>query len=319
MALAIRCVQLVKEYHTQKKVRALDSVDLEVEQGEVFGLLGPNGAGKTTLVRILATLLSATTGCAEVDGHDVRRDEQAVRRIIGYAGQDSERSAYFRLTVRENLLYFAHALRGVPIRTANERIDAIAQAVDFADQLDKHFSTLSGGQKQLVIVMRALLHHPQIIFMDEPSKSLDPVTADRVRSFLVDYAREQGMTILLTTHNMGEAEDICHRIAFINQGRIQFVGTPLAFRRSVTVQETIEISMDDGDAVVTQLRHLPGVTRATTEGAIRLYCDDGFAVLKEVVATLDRSGARASVSMIEPSLEDAFSIFVSNGKELSHG
>jgi len=319
MTAAIRCTDLVKEYHTHKTVRALDFVDLEVEEGEVFGLLGPNGAGKTTLVRILATLLSATSGSAEVGGHDVRGEEQAVRRIIGYAGQDSERSAYFRLTVRENLLYFAHALRGVPIRTANERIDAIAKGVGFGDQLDKHFSTLSGGQKQLMIVMRALLHHPKIVFMDEPSKSLDPVTADRVRGFLVETARRLGMTILLTTHNMDEAEDICDRLAFINEGRIRFVGTPRAFRRSVTVQETVEVAVQDGDSLVEQLRHLPGVTHATTEGALRLYCDDGFAVLKEVVAVLDRSGTKASVSMVEPSLEDAFSIFVNNGKEAVHG
>jgi ABC-2 type transport system ATP-binding protein len=319
MAPAIRCIELVKEYHTQKTVRALDFVHLEVEEGEVFGLLGPNGAGKTTLVRILATLLASTLGRAEVGGYDVRRDEQAVRRIIGYAGQDSERSAYFRLTVRENLLYFGHALRGVPIAAANERIDAFAQAVGFTDQLDKHFSTLSGGQKQLMIVMRALLHHPKIVFMDEPSKSLDPVTADRVRGFLVETARQHGMTILLTTHNMGEAEDICDRLAFINEGRIRFVGTPRAFRRSVTVQETVEVVMQDGDTLVEQLRLLPGVARVTTEGATRLYCDDGFAVLKEVVALLDRTGTKAAVSMVEPSLEDAFSIFVNNGKEAAHG
>jgi len=319
MALAIRCNELVKEYHTQKTVRALDLVDLEVEEGEVFGLLGPNGAGKTTLVRILATLLRATSGRAWVGGYDVVQDEQQVRRIIGYAGQDSERSAYFRLTVRENLLYFGHALRGVPIRTAKERIDAFAEAVGFTGQLDKHFSTLSGGQKQLVIVMRALLHHPKILFMDEPSKSLDPVTADRVRGFLVDYAREHGMTILLTTHNMDEAEDICDRLVFINQGRIRFVGTPRAFRRSVTVQETVEVTLHDGDAIAEQLQGLPGVTRTTTEGAIRLYCDDAFAVLKQVVAVLDRTGTRASVSMVEPSLEDAFSIFVNNGREVADG
>jgi ABC-2 type transport system ATP-binding protein len=319
MALAIRCDGLVKEYRTKKTVRALDAVDLQTEAGEVFGLLGPNGAGKTTLVRILATLLRATDGRAWVGGYDVVQDEEEVRRIIGYAGQDSERSAYFRLTVRENLLYFGHALRGVPIRRAKERIDAFAEAVGFTEQLDKHFSTLSGGQKQLMIVMRALLHHPQIVFMDEPSKSLDPVTAERVRGFLVDYAREQGMTILLTTHNMDEAEELCDRLAFIDHGRIRFVGTPRAFRRSVTVQETVEVTMHGGDAIMAQLQGLPGVTHATTEDALRLYCDDGFAVLKEVVAMLDRSGARASVSMVEPSLEDAFSIFVNNGKEAGHG
>jgi ABC-type multidrug transport system ATPase subunit len=319
MALAIRSSKLVKEYLTPKKVRALDLVDLEVEEGEVFGLLGPNGAGKTTLVRILATLLVATYGRAWVCSHDIVQDERGVRHIIGYAGQDSERSAYFRLTVRENLLYFEHALRGVPIRTVRERIDAFAEAVGFVDQLDKHFSTLSGGQKQLVIAMRALLHHPKVVFLDEPSKSLDPVTANRVRCFLVDYARQHGMTILLTTNNMDEAEDICDRIAFINQGRIRFVGTPQAFRQSVSVQETIEVAMQDGNAIVEQLRGLPGVSHATTDGVIRLFCDDGFAVLKQVVARLDRIGMRAVVSMKEPSLEDAFSILMKNDKEVTDG
>ena len=319
MSTAVRCIDLVKEYHTQKTVCALDFVHLDVEEGEVFGLLGPNGAGKTTLVRILATLLSATLGRAEVGGYDVREQEQDVRRIIGYAGQDSERSAYFRLTVHENLIYFAHALRAVPLHTAKERIDELAEAMDFTDQLDKHFSTLSGGQKQLVVVMRALLHQPRIVFLDEPSKSLDPVTAERVRTFLVQYARKHGMTILLTTHNMNEAEDVCDRLGFINKGKMEFVGTPREFRRSVTVQETVEVDISDGDAVIEQLQQLPGVTHATTEGNLRLYCDDGFAVLKEVVATLDRTGTRASVSMVEPSLEDAFSIFVNDGREAGSG
>ena len=167
----------------QAPVEALRALDLTVHPGEVFGLLGPNGAGKTTLVRILATLLRSTDGHAWVGGYDVVQDEQEVRRIIGYAGQDSERSAYFRLSVRENLLYFAHALRGVPIRTARERIDAFAAAVGFTDQLGQHFTALSGGQKQLVIVLRALLHEPEVVFLDEPSKSLDPVTADGCAAF----------------------------------------------------------------------------------------------------------------------------------------
>ena len=313
MTPAVRCIGLVKEYHTQEVVRALDFVHLDVEEGEVFGLLGPNGAGKTTLLRILTTLLSATLGRAEVGGYDVRQDEQQVRRIIGYAGQDSERSAYSRLTVRENLVYFGHALRGVPIRTARDRIDKIAAAIGFGDQLDKHFSTLSGGQKQIVIVMRALLHQPRIVFLDEPSKSLDPVTAERVQTFLVAYARQHGMTLLLTTHNMGEAEKICDRLAFINSGRLQFIGTPRDFRRSVTVYETVEVSLSGENPIVDQFRQLPGVREVAVNGTVRLYCDDGFAVLRQVVALLDRAGIKAPVGMVEPSLEDAFSIFV-NGR-----
>ena len=176
---AIVCDGLVKEDHTQRTVRALAGIDLVVEDGEIFGLLGPNGAGKTTLVRILATLLRATSGRATVGGYDVDAQEAEIRRIIGYAGQDSERSAYFRLTVEENLLYFAHALRGVPRSVARERIQELAAGVGFETLLGSHFSALSGGQKQLVVVMRALLHRPRIAFMDEPSKSLDPVTAQR--------------------------------------------------------------------------------------------------------------------------------------------
>jgi ABC-2 type transport system ATP-binding protein len=315
--LAIQTEGLSKTYHQQngEPVQALKELNLSVPRGEVFGLLGPNGAGKTTLVRILATLLRSTSGSAQVCGYDVQREEWRVRDAIGYAGQDSERSAYFRLTVRENLLYFAHALRGVPMRTARQRVQEIADRIGFSEQLDKEFTTLSGGQKQLVVVMRSLLHHPRLIFLDEPSKSLDPVTAERVRTFLLDYAQAHEMTILLTTHNMDEAEQVCDRLAFINQGRLQFVGTPLQFRHSVTVQETVQVSMMNPDGVAQRLRQLPGVNRADGDDTIRLYCDDGFAVLSQVVTMLKEAGTRASVSMVEPSLEDAFSIFVKNGKE----
>ena len=302
--------------HGHTAVEALKGVDLAVRPGEVFGLLGPNGAGKTTLVRILATLLRGTAGHAWVGGYDVAKNEQDVQRIIGYAGQDSERSAYFRLTVRENLLYFAHALRGVPIRTAHERIDAFAAAVGFTDQLDQHFTALSGGQKQLVIVLRALLHQPRVVFLDEPSKSLDPVTADRVRGFLVEYARQHAVTILLTTHNMEEAEEICDHIGFINGGLLQFVGTPREFRHSVTVQETVEVTLPDPEPFLSQFRELSGVSHVSTDGTVRLYCQDGFAVLDEVVTVLKQAGVKASVSMVEPSLDDAFSILVNSGQEV---
>lgn len=318
--LAIQTEGLSKTYHPNKgePVQALKTLSLSVSRGEVFGLLGPNGAGKTTLVRILATLLRPTSGFARVCGYDVLQEEWRVRDAIGYAGQDSERSAYFRLTVRENLLYFAHALRGIPLRTAHQRVQEIAAQTGFTEQLDKEFTTLSGGQKQLVVVIRALLHHPHLVFLDEPSKSLDPVTAERVRVFLLDYAHVHGMTVLLTTHNMDEAEAVCDRLAFIDQGQLQFVGTPLQFRHSVTVQETVQVSLLSKDGVAQRLRQLPGVNRAEGDDPIRLYCDDGFAVLSQVVRVLNDAGTRGSVSMVEPSLEDAFSIFVQNGKEVAH-
>jgi ABC-2 type transport system ATP-binding protein len=312
---AVRVDELRKIYRTGgKETQALQGISLRIERGEVFGLLGPNGAGKTTLVKILATLLRATDGGAEVCGHDVNKEGSSVRRIIGYAGQDSERSAYFRLTVSENLLYFAHALRDVPIKVAKERIKRIASTIGFEDRLDKHFIALSGGEKQLVIVMRAIIHEPEVCFLDEPSKSLDPLTAKRVRNFLKSYARENGMTLCLTTHNMKEAEEVCDRIAFVNHGRLRFIGTPAEFKRSVTIKEILEITSPSIDKVVeARLRAISGVSNLTSgDGVIRLYCDDASKVLYDVLATLNEIGIKAHLSMIEPSLEDAFAVFVSS-------
>jgi len=300
VSAAVVCDGIVKVYNSRKKkVTALDHISLTVKEGEVFGLLGPNGAGKTTLVRILTTLLKATDGKAWVGGYDVDKEENMVRRIIGYAGQDSERSAYFRLSVRENLVYFAHTLRDVPLKTAEERIEDIASAVGFADRLDRHFIALSGGEKQLVIVMRAIMNKPQVCFLDEPSKSLDPVTARRVRNFLKEYTQENGINLCLTTHNMVEAEEICDRIAFISNGKLRFIGTPSEFKKRVVVKEMIEI----------------GVSKLEKEvefGLLALPCEDAFNILPEVVDLMKRSGVKASVRMVEPSLEDAFAFFVEN-------
>jgi len=312
---AIVCSNLVKEYKGPKTVRALDDVSFSISKGEVFGFLGPNGAGKTTLVKILATLLKATSGRAEVGGYDVDKDEAKVRRIMGYAGQDSERSAYFRLTVRENLLYFAHALRDVPTETVKERTNYIASSIGFSDRLDKHFITLSGGEKQLVIVMRAIMHLPEVCFLDEPSKSLDPVTARNVRNFLKSYAQENGITMCLTTHNMKEAEEFCDRIAFINHGKLQFMGTPMEFKKKVTVKEIVEIGVPKlTETMESRLLKIRGVSNLTREANIRLYCDDAFSALGEVMEILEEAGIKAPVGMVEPSLEDAFAFFVKNGE-----
>jgi len=312
---AIACHNLVKDYKGHKTVRALNDLSFSVPKGEVFGLLGPNGAGKTTLVKILTTLLKETSGSAEVGGYDVDREEDKVRQIIGYAGQDSERSAYFRLTVRENLLYFAHALRDVPAQTVRERMDHMATSIGFSDRLDKQFITLSGGEKQLVIVMRAIVHAPEICFLDEPSKSLDPVTARNVRNFLRSYADEHGMTMCLTTHNMKEAEEFCDRIAFINHGRLQFIGTPSQFRRRVTLKEVIEVGLPRLEkAVESKLLEIPGVSNITYNGTTTLYCDDAFNILDQILAVLKGERIKAPVRMVEPSLEDAFAFFVRNGE-----
>jgi ABC-2 type transport system ATP-binding protein len=316
MEAPVICEDLVKVYNGKKKVTALDHLSLDVKEGEVFGLLGPNGAGKTTLVRILTTLLKATGGHAEVGGFDVDKQENKVRQIIGYAGQDSERSAYWRLSVRENLLYFAYALRNVPYKVAKERTEEIAAGVGFMDRLDRHFIALSGGEKQLVIVMRAIIHNPQVCFLDEPSKSLDPMTGHRARTYLKKYAQDHGMTLVITTHNMLEAEEVCNRLALIDHGTVKFIGTSSEFKKRVTVKETLEIGVNNlSKELELNLLALPGATNLIQGPSVRLYCDDAFNILSDVVDLLKHSGLKVPVRMVEPSLEDAFAFFVENGDD----
>jgi len=316
MEAPVICKDLVKVYNGKKKVTALDHLSLDVKEGEVFGLLGPNGAGKTTLVRILTTLLKATGGHAEVGGFDVDKQENKVRQIIGYAGQDSERSAYWRLSVRENLLYFAYALRDVPYKVAKERAEEIAAGVGFTDRLDRHFIALSGGEKQLVIVMRAIIHNPQVCFLDEPSKSLDPMTGRRARIYLKKYAQDHGMTLVITTHNMLEAEEVCDRLALIDHGAVKFIGTSSEFKKRVIVKETLEIGTNNlSQELESNLLALPGVQSMSRNPSVRLHCDDAFNILSDVVYLLKHSGLKVPVRMVEPSLEDAFAFFVENGED----
>jgi len=306
---AVVCEGLVKEYGSRgKKVTALDHVSLAVKEGEVFGLLGPNGAGKTTLIKILSTLLRPTAGKATVLGYNVERDEAKVRRIVGYAGQDTERSAYFRLTAKENLVYFAHALRGIPRGTVLKRMREMTEVFDFADKLDKLFVTLSGGEKQAVVVMRALLHNPRVVFLDEPSKSLDPIIAKKVREYLRKYAMENHATVFITTHNMQEAEELSDRLALINRGRVSFVGTPFEFKNAIPRQEVIRVALPSlSEDLQSKLLKIGSVVNVVHEGnAVKVYCTDGLEALPGVAETLKSAGIKALVTMSEPSVEDAF-------------
>lgn len=305
---AVVCKDLVKEYRSSHKtVRALDGLSLSVREGEVFGLVGPNGAGKTTLIKILATLLNMDQGSASVRGLDVRRDEGRIRAIIGYAGQDSERSAYFRLTAEENLVYFASAMRNMPPAIVRPRIRELAKVFGFEDKLNRQFVTLSGGEKQTVIVMRALLHSPKVCFLDEPSKSLDPITAKKVRIYLREYARRNGDTVLVTTHNMTEAQELSDRLALVHHGKVLFLGTPLEFGNAVQQREVIEITADRLPTLVLEtLRTLEGVTRLDEGPPIQLYCQDAYTVLPAVTSTLKTAGLKLPVGMAMPSLDRSF-------------
>jgi ABC-2 type transport system ATP-binding protein len=214
---------LTRPFGRAERVHALRGVDIEVGEGEIFGLLGPNGAGKTTLLKILSCLVLPDRGVAKVGGIDTRH-ENRVKPQIGLVHSD-ERSFYWRLTATENLRFFAR-LYNVPGRRIAARIAELLERVDMTEAADRPFSGYSSGMKQRIAIARALLHDPPILLMDEPTRSLDPTAALALRRFILDeLMKRDGRTIVLATHNLGEAETMAHRVAILARGRIREVGT----------------------------------------------------------------------------------------------
>ena len=234
MSAAVRCDQLTYCFGEQV---AVDSVDLEVHTGEIFALLGPNGAGKTTTIRILVTLLVPASGSAHVMGLDVARDPIRVRRAIGYVPQ--QLSADGALTGRENVALFAR-LFDVPRREVARRVDDALSAMGLEDAADRLCSTYSGGMVRRLELAQALINRPRLLVLDEPTIGLDPVARAGVWERLVELRQRFGVTVLLTTHYMEEAEALCDRIALMHMARIRTVGTPDDLKRALGPQATLE-------------------------------------------------------------------------------
>ncbi|HEX9371284.1 MAG TPA: ABC transporter ATP-binding protein [Roseiflexaceae bacterium] len=238
---------------------AVDGVSLEIAQGELFGILGQNGAGKTTLIKMLCTALLPSSGSASVAGYDVVREARRVRAAIGLVSGE-ERSFYWRLTGRENLAFFA-ALYHVPPSDVRRRIELLLQGVGLTNDADRPFRTYSTGMRQKLAIARGLLNEPQVLFMDEPTRSLDPISAQGVRRFVADYIiGELGSTVILATHSMAEAEELCNRVALIRTGRIVAHGSVDQLRQTLHYGVHRELRLrhmppDLPDA----LRRIPGV------------------------------------------------------------
>ncbi len=219
---------------------ALAGASLDLREGEILALLGPNGAGKTTFIKILATLLTKDRGQVKILGLDLDKEPEAIRHLFGYVGQDTERSAYARLTARENLQFFGK-LRGLSKGEIEEQIGKLAAQFEFEANLDKQFVTLSGGQKQTIVIMRALLHDPPLVYLDEPTKGLDPIVAKRIRTFLRRLVTEGGKSLLLTSHVLSEVEEMADRVALIHGGSIPITGTPDGLKTGIGATEFVEI------------------------------------------------------------------------------
>jgi len=312
--------RVFKRSRGSPEVTALAGVDLRIERGEVFGLLGPNGAGKTTVIKILNTLLYPTSGDARVAGHDVVRDAGEVRRRIALVS-GGESSGYGILNVRECLWMFSQ-FYGVPSGEARRRVDHLVSALGLQDLARTRINRLSTGQRQRMNFARGFVSDPEILFLDEPTLGMDVNAARELREFVLAWVRERaGRTVLLTTHYMAEADQMCDRISIIDRGRVLACDTPAALRRSVEGGQHVELEvlgMPDGLAEVDGIPvtwGAPHPDRGTHTMKLRL-ADAGRLPL--VLRTLEARGvAVRGVSTRETSLEDAFIAIV--GRALDEG
>jgi ABC-2 type transport system ATP-binding protein len=307
-------------------VTALAGIDLEVAPGEFFGLLGPNGAGKTTLIKILTTLLLPSTGTARIFGFDVATETKKIRRIMNMVA-GGEQSGYGILEAREQLWMFSQ-FYGLGVKEGWQRVDELIDAVGLAEQRHQRVSTLSTGQRQKMNFARGLLNDPWVFFLDEPTLGLDVSAARAVRELVVGWrAAVPGRTVLLTTHYMAEADELCERIAIVDRGRILAIGTPAELKRRVQRESIFRLEVDRLDSGPAGLARLPGVVSAViaagsgadSEGVARqtvvinlVLAEDG--ALAGVVAALAGLDARiVALTKSEPSLEDVFVELVGRG------
>jgi ABC-2 type transport system ATP-binding protein len=294
-------------------VDALRGVGFSVEDGELFGLLGPNGAGKTTSIKILTTLLLPTSGSVRVLGFDPVREPNEVRSRVGYVF-GGDRGLYDRLSARDNLRYFADVYR-VPARQKAKRIAELLELVGLTGRERDRVETYSRGMRQRLHIARGLLHDPQVIFLDEPTIGLDPVGARELRQ-TVAALRDSGTTILLTTHYMFEADELCSRVAVINKGQIVAEGTPRSLKAGVRDRTVIEVvAFNVSDAALEAVRGLDGVESLAVEAVdqtqvLSVQSAEGAALIQPLLGTL--TGAQVtSVTAREPTLEDAYVQLVS--------
>jgi ABC-2 type transport system ATP-binding protein len=287
---------LVKRYGD---VEAVAGVDLDVRRGETFGFLGPNGAGKSTTIGVLCTLIRPTAGSAQVAGHDVRTERDEVRRSIGLVFQETTLDTY--LTAEQNLRFHAE-LYGVDRASLPRRLDEVLGMVGLADRRRDLVDKFSGGMKRRLEIARGLLHSPQVLFLDEPTIGLDPVSRAAMWDYLAELRQREDITVFLTTHYLDEAEH-CDRIAIINAGRIVALDTPAALKASVGA-DRVTLRTDDDQAAMAALRDRFGLEPSVLGGAVTVAVEGGEQFVPRLFAEL--GVPIRTVSVARPTLDDVF-------------
>ncbi|MBL7165813.1 MAG: ATP-binding cassette domain-containing protein [Dehalococcoidales bacterium] len=281
------------------KLVAVDNISFQVPRGEIFGFLGPNGAGKTTTINILCTLLKPTGGRASVNGYDVLKERRQVQRSIGLVFQDPTLDDY--LTADQNLRFHAYAY-GVPSNVREKRMQELMELVELQDRRKNKVSTYSGGMKRRLEIARGLLHHPRVLFLDEPTLGLDPQTRRRIWEHVLTLRQQEDLTIFLTTHYMDEAEH-CERIAIIDNGRIVALDTPDNLKDSLG-GDLVTLEAKDTREAVAELKERYDISPEVDNGLVTFSVPRGDTFLPEFVRGF-RSGL-LSISVRRPTLDDVF-------------
>jgi len=346
MAVGVRTQDLGKVYHSspplvgaaggfiaradakgkkqpKPEIRALNGLSLEVQAGEIFGLLGPNGAGKSTTVGVLTTRVRPTSGQAWIGDHDVWREQAQVKRLIGVVPQRPNLD--FSLTAREILVFHA-AYFGISSKVRNERADALLEQFKLTERAQQMTRGFSGGMMQRLSIARAMMHDPEVLFLDEPSAGLDPQTRILLWEIIREY-HKAGKTVVLTTHNMEEADALCQRLAIIDHGRGIALGTPAQLKASIPGGYLVRLRFGNqsadllqrlqGLSGVREVRALDSAAGGPAEGAaqnaakndsgVDVYADRGGSLIPEIANVAAQTGAELSdVHISEPSLENLF-------------
>ena len=280
-------------------IEAVKDVSFSVKPGEIFGFLGPNGAGKTTTINMLCTLVHPSAGSARVNGFDVVHQRSEVRRSIGLVFQQTTLDEY--LSADQNLRFHGYAY-AIPADVREQRMTELMEMVDLADRRKGSVRTYSGGMKRRLEIARGLLHHPKVLFLDEPTLGLDPQTRRHIWDYLLRLREQEGLTIFLTTHYMDEAE-YSDRIAIIDHGQIVGMDTPDGLKRSVG-GDVVTVQVADGEAGAAEIRQRYAVEAATRDGTVSFSVSEGREFLPDFVKTFSQS--IHSIDLRRPTLDDVF-------------
>jgi len=296
---AIQTTNLTKRFG---EVTAVDDLTVSVDSGEVFGLLGPNGAGKSTTLNMLCTIVKPTSGSAEVNSYDLRRQPDEVRKSIGIVFQDP--SLDNRLTGRENLTMHAE-LYGVNRSLYKRKIDELLKLVELDSRADELVKNYSGGMKRRLEIARGLIHKPKVLFLDEPTIGLDPQTRAKIWDYVKRLAGEEDITIVLTTHYMEEAQFLCDRVGIIDHGRIVALGTPTELIREVG-EDVVSLKLEDASRAG-EFKALGFVKKVQAGDTVRLVIDDGASSIPKVCDFAAKNGIKIlSLELRTPTLNDVF-------------